>query len=93
MIIDLKKYILTDLHQVKSNIKYIKDMKFDIIIINENGILSFIPCEKIEDTLLPLEGSQYIKNSYIYIDKSLINPFRLLTTLFIISQYINLFYG
>lgn len=71
MIIDLKKYILTDLHQVKSNIKYIKDMKFDIIIINENGILSFIPCEKIEDTLFPLEGSQYIKNSYIYIDKSL----------------------
>lgn len=72
MIIDLKKYSLIDFQQIKTNIEIIKDMHFDIIIINEDGILSYVPCEKIEDVLFSLEGSKYIDSSSLYVSKSLI---------------------
>ncbi|MEI0702953.1 hypothetical protein [Brachyspira intermedia] len=47
MIVDLKKYSLIDWQQIKTNIDSIKDMHLDLIIINEDGILSVIPYEKI----------------------------------------------
>ncbi|MBW5409169.1 hypothetical protein E6A50_02135, partial [Brachyspira hampsonii] len=73
MIVDLKKYSLIDLPQIKSNIDSIKDMHLDIIIISEDGILSVVPCEQIEDVLSQLDESQYIKRVSIYVDKSLIS--------------------
>lgn len=72
MIIDLKKYVLTNLSQIRTYINDIKNMKLDIIMINENNILSFIPYEKIESILFPLENTEYAKKSLFYIDKSLI---------------------
>ena len=72
MIIDLKKYVLTNLSQIRTYINDIKNMKLDIIMINENNILSFIPYEKIESILFSLENTEYAKKSLFYIDKSLI---------------------
>ncbi len=73
MIIDLKKYVLTNLSQIRTYIDDIKNMKLDIIMINEDNILSFIPYEKIENILFPIENIEYVKKSLLYIDKSLIN--------------------
>ena len=72
MIIDLKKYIEADLNQIKKYINIIVDKELDIIIINENGILSFVPFSEIEKILSPLMESEYIKKCKIYVDKSLI---------------------
>ena len=98
MIVDLKKYSLIDWQQVKSNIDSIKDMHLDIIIINKDGILSVIPYEKIEDVLFPLEGSEYIKKSSIYVDKSLISIIGKQVTIDLNKQHadihdINIFYS
>ena len=98
MIVDLKKYSLIDWNQIKTNIDSIKDMQLDIIIINEDGILSVIPYAKIEDILFPLEGSEYIKKSSIYIDKSLISIISKQLTIDLNKQHadihdINIFYS
>ena len=72
MIIDLKKYIEADLNQIKKYINIITDKELDIILINENGILSFIPFSEIENVLSPLSESEYIKKTKIYVDRSLV---------------------
>ncbi|PTY40903.1 hypothetical protein [Brachyspira hampsonii] len=98
MIVDLKKYSLIDLQKIKNNIDSIKDMMLDIIIINEDGILSVVPCEQIEDVLLQLEESEYIKKSSIYVDKSLISIIGNQLTIDLNKQHadihdINIFYS
>lgn len=98
MIVDLKKYSLIDWQQIKDNIDSIKDMQLDIIVINEDGILSVIPYEKIEDVLFPLDGSEYIKRSSIYIDKSLISIIGKQLTIDLNKQHadihdVNIFYS
>ena len=72
MIKKKKKYIEADLNQIKKYINIIVDKELDIIIINENGILSFVPFSEIEKILSPLMESEYIKKCKIYVDKSLI---------------------
>ncbi|WP_295157081.1 hypothetical protein [uncultured Brachyspira sp.] len=72
MIVDFKKYVLSDLSQISQYIDDIKNMKLNIIIINEDNILSFIPYDKIEEVLSALKNTEYIKNLRFYADKSLV---------------------
>ena len=69
MIIDLKKYMSVTLSHIKTCIKSIADKQFDIIIINEDGILSFIPYDKAEEVFKSLENNGYIDKCTIYINK------------------------
>ena len=69
MIIDLKKYMPVDLSYIKMYINEIKEKQFDIILINQNGILSFIPFDKVESIIDLMNNNKYINKSSLYIDK------------------------
>ncbi|MEI0524407.1 hypothetical protein R4K54_00605 [Brachyspira murdochii] len=73
MIIDLKKYMSVTLSHIKTCINSIIEKQFDIILVSEDGILSFIPYDKAEEVFKSLENNSYLDKCTIYINKQFSN--------------------
>ncbi|MEI0749376.1 hypothetical protein [Brachyspira pulli] len=70
MIVDLKKYMTVSPSYIKMYINNIIERQLDVILINESGVFSFVPFDKVEEVFNSLENSEYISKCSIYIHKS-----------------------
>lgn len=70
MIVDLKKYMTVSPSYIKMYINNIIERQLDVILVNENGLFTYIPFYKAEEVFNALENSEYIAKCAIYIHKS-----------------------